>query len=870
MNAVLMAEALQIVTGGMACESDEREAFFDQRCSGKAELRMAVRELYGAIGSGSASVLPNELDSLLGTLFSPDTEIKDPLIGTYAGPYRIEEVLGSGGMGRVYRAVHRDYDGVVALKVLLNSSEPEMVEMNKLRHEARLLARCADPGIAQIFYLGTLPSGATYFAMEYVKGKSITAHCEDRGVSLVGRLELFKNALSATQAAHSVGVIHRDLKPSNVLVREDGAVKLVDFGIAEACEERDTRYQRYLSIAYAPPEHGEQSSTQSDVYSLGVILTELLIGSPPFPLQAHNPRHLRELILASGFRVPSLLVAESGKRPPWLQGLSRLRWRELDAICRKATMEDPNERYTSVIDMRRDIANFVEARPVQALYPSTRRGMYATGRFIARNRGRVLLSAVALMLLVGVIAIYTLHLREARDNAVANQIHSQRLENFVEGLFIDSASSANKDATAETLLDRGVQRARALNSNRAEQADLLTLLGAIYGSLDGFDQADKLLASALAERSQDAGPESAEAAKTMLQMATVRMREERLKEALPLAQRALAIDERVLPKDDPETLRALLYVACTWSDLGEYSKAIPMLEEVIRKDTGKPGSLYDLSEAINDLTVAESYSGNNDRALQLNEQGMAIDRQLVGDRQPDIAAHLMTASNLHRMRGDFVRAEDEARQALSIDREWFKPDHTEIASNENALAAALIELHRAEEALALLTDALRIRQNSLSGPNPRVAVTLTNLGRAEDELGHHERAMEHYARSAAQWRALHQDHDLRYAAALAGTAKINLEENSWSLAESQAREVWQMSQASLPAGDIRLLRYRLLLGQSLVGTHKFSEAEPFLLQSYKDATAATSLRPEKDKAAAALVSLYTALGQPAKAELYRP
>lgn len=308
------------------------------------------------------------------------------------GPYQIVGVLGEGGMGIVYLAARPDLGSQVAIKVL-RDAWLSPARRGRFAREQQTLAQLNHPSIARLYDADVLPDGTPWFAMEYVEGLELTEYCRRHSSSVEQRLRLFSAVAEAVGYAHGQAVIHRDLKPSNILVKDDGTVRLLDFGIAKELESLDLPAEqtmtglRLMTPAYASPEQvlGQRVGVGTDVYSLGVVLYELLVGELPFDLSNLTPAEGTTIIAEHEPAKPSAAVKRARMQSPdhGLRALSREAWADLDVLCLTAMHKDPARRYRSVEALIRDVDHYLKGEPLEAR-PDTVR--YRTAKFIRRNR----------------------------------------------------------------------------------------------------------------------------------------------------------------------------------------------------------------------------------------------------------------------------------------------------------------------------------------------------------------------------------------------------------------------------------------------------------------------------------------------------
>src|SRR5581483_4386897 len=416
------------------------------------------------------------------------------------------------------------------------------------------------------------------------------------------------------QYAHSSAVIHRDLKPSNILVKADGSVRLLDFGIAKQIETLETPQSvqatmtglRLMTPAYAAPEQvrGERVGVHTDVYSLGVILYELLTGRLPFDLSRRTPAEAEQVIVsqeperpsavarrdtsvgAPPFHPPSGKGGDSNSSSGPLQrsvGLSgrvalsavsatKAEWSDLDVVCLTAVHKDPQRRYRSVEALVRDLDHFQRGEPLEAR-PETLG--YRAGKFVRRNRNAVAATALVLAAAIALVTFFTVRLTRARNQALAEAARAGRTQRFVLNLFQggDEAAGPADSLRVISLLDRGVQEAQALSRDPAAQAELYQTLGTIYQKLGKFDRAESLLGSALDERKRLYGADSAEVAETTVLFGLLRADQAQLPQAEQLVRDGLAMAKRRLPPNHPAIARADDALGKVLEERGSYDQA---------------------------------------------------------------------------------------------------------------------------------------------------------------------------------------------------------------------------------------------------------------------------------------------------------
>src|SRR6266851_9347673 len=344
--------------------------------------------------------------------------------------------------------------------------------------------------------------------MEYVDGIPLTHYCQEHGCSVEQRLHVFRSVCEAVEHAHSHAVIHRDLKPSNILVKNDGTVRLLDFGIAKQLETLDLQVDqtmtglRMMTPAYASPEQirGDRVGISTDVYSLGVILYELLTGQLPFDLSGLTPAEAASIIAEHEPGKPSAAVKRTtdpnANSHTLSLSLSKTAWADLDVLCLNAMHKDPRRRYRTVEALIRDVDHYLNGEPLEARPDALD---YRIGKFVRRNQRAVAATAVILAMIVGLVTFFTVRLERARDAALSEAARTVRIQQFIANLFQggDAAAGPSDSLRVITIVDRGVQEARTLDKDPKVQTDLYENLGSIYQKLGKFEQADSLLRTVL-------------------------------------------------------------------------------------------------------------------------------------------------------------------------------------------------------------------------------------------------------------------------------------------------------------------------------------------------------------------------------------
>lgn len=862
----------ELFQGAADLSAPERESYLKLHCGDDRQLRAEVQALL-AEDSQSA-----------GLLDQPVIEVARQLIGEGAGvlpspkqfgPYHVVRVLGEGGMGVVYLAEREDLGRQVAIKVLRDAwLSPSRRE--RFLNERRMLAQLNHPSIGRLYDADALPDGTPWFVMEYVEGVALTEYCRRQGCSLRERLELLRAVIEAVQYAHQNAVIHRDLKPSNILVRSDGTVRLLDFGIAkhieglEAPAKRTMTGLRLMTPAYASPEQirGEPVGVQTDVYSLGVVLYELLTGGLPYDLSNRTPGEAEKAVVQEEPRKPSAVVLESAEQDGAALA-SRSAWADLDVMCLTAIHKDIKRRYQSAEAFIRDIDHYLAGQPLEAR-PDT--VGYRLNKFVRRNRKAVATGAISLVLAVGLTVFFMMRLGKARDAAVQETARAQRIQSFMLTLFQggDAAEGPAENLRVVTILGRGVQEARSLNADPAVQADLFETLGGIYEKLGRFDEADSLLRSALSVRKSLYGDDDAEVAKSLTALAVLRADQARLGEAEKLAREGLAMSRRHLPPNDPRVAKATFALGKVLEDRGAYKQAIPVFLRAAKIQSTSAGNRRGLAATLSELANTEFYAGHLDASERLNRQVLTMHRQLYGNGHPLVADTLINLGAIEFERGDDAAAEKFDRQALAIDESWYGKNDAETASAMTILGRTLVAEHRYDEAEALLKRALAIQERVYGPVHPRVASALDDLGHIAESRGELNEAEADFRRMAQIYRSVYGRKHYLIGIALSNLGSVYVRCGQYSRAERLFRQSIEIFTETLSPNHLNTGIARIKLGHVLELERRYAEAKAESLAGYDIVVKQTS--PSINWLQSArhdLVSECDALDQPWQAAKFR-
>jgi serine/threonine protein kinase len=719
----------------------EQGVFLERVCGPDTALRLRLERLLAAHERAERATL-RPLDSLQ-LDDTPDV----------IGPYELIHVLGEGGMGVVYEAQQREpVQRRVALKVVKLGMDTRQV-VSRFMAERQALAAMDHPFVAKVFDAGQTVSGRPYFVMELVRGEPLLEYCERARLTLRQRVELFILICQAVQHAHQKGVIHRDLKPSNLLVSADDGrpiPKIIDFGIAKAVGgDADlgthvTRSGQTLgTLAYMSPEQaggGLDVDTRADIYSLGVILYELLTGALPI-----DPKAIGEskFVLALG----------NGELEPPRPG-SRATNRErvpadLDWIIMKALAADRTRRYDTALSFAEDLNHLLTNEPVVARPPTI---SYRAAKFVRRHRVELLTASFAALALIGGSVSATIGMvRANRAEALARQeaATAQRVSDFLTGLFGASDPNAQSSTTLRQLLDRAASRIEPeLKDQPRAQAGLLETLSHVYGALGLHREAAALARKSLAlDASEHRETEQTSEAALTLGRSLVRLGE--FNDARTAFGQALAIRSRLKGENDLGVANILNNIGGLDSQLANNDASIEAHTRALAIQERLRGPEHiAVANSLRGLGVIYSRRKEHEKALDLFQRVLTISEKTYGP------GHAVTAGGLEDVAWELkdlnrlTEARPIAERALEVRLKTVGPDHTQTSFTRSMMGELLEAEGKIAEAIQSHGEALRIREASLGPENPRTADTLSALGRLKVKMGDVDEAYRNLSRAS--------------------------------------------------------------------------------------------------------------------------
>ena len=691
-----------------------------------------------------------QADDIETQFFTNTAQSNKSLAGTVIGAYQLRQILGHGGMGEVWLADQKQpVQRRVAVKLIKAGMDTREV-VARFESERQALALMNHPAIAKVFDAGSTPEGRPYFVMEYVTGAPITIYCDQHKLTTRQRLTLFVRVCEGVQHAHQKAILHRDLKPSNILVGDiDGlpAPKIIDFGVAKATAQRltaDSMFTRVGAIlgtpGYMSPEQadsdGADVDTRTDVYSLGVVLYELLVGALPLDFSTtpldQVPRKLREedaprpstklLTLAEHSPERSKAAAQNrGADAPALAGQLR---GDLDAIALKALEKDRARRYATPAELAADIGRYLRNEPVTARPASA---WYRSRKYIRRHRVAVGVTATAVLLLVAFAVTQTIELRRVR----LERDRADRVTEFMTSMFkvSDPGEARGNDVRAREILDKASQDIdTGLTKDPELQAQMMEVMGNVYKSLGLYSKSESLLRRAIAIRRQALGVDHPDTLKSMYDLADVLMEASKYSEAEKLARETMDVRRRRLGAQNHDTLAAMSKLALIQQNEGHYAEAEKLNRSVLdvtKRVFGPQDQLY--LDTLQHSAIVSAYEGKYSDAENAFREIQEIDRRKLGPDNPRVLDDTGNLASTLLYEEHYDEAEKLYRGILPPLRRVRGPDHPRTLLVAGNLALALRDEQRYPEAEQLFRETLEIKRKKLGPEHRSTLVTMGNL-----------------------------------------------------------------------------------------------------------------------------------------------
>lgn len=761
MNKERLILIRQLFDEALLLPQSERESFLNLKCANDSELKNEIISLLNSLENTE-----DFLEEQVTDVSEKRDSVVDPFIGKQIGNYIIDGKAGIGGMGVVYSGKRNDksFKQKAAIKILRHGLNSDY-HLKRFLIERQTLASLQYPFIARLLDGGQTDEGLPYLVMEYIDGIPITEYCNQHDLSIRDRLKLFRDVCSAVQYAHQNLIVHRDIKPGNILVTNEGQVKLLDFGIAKLLDENMFEDAEgltktgvwHLTPEYASPEQikGEAITTASDIYSLGVMLYQILTKEQPYKITNNSPSAISKMITEENIIKPSERVRrtitnlelketddKAGENNSKLSDYSEKLFHhlkgDLDNIVLKAMHKDSARRYVSVEQFSEDIRRHLVGLPVIAQKDTAR---YRLSKFIQRHKKGFVASAIFLIFMVASLVVIIWQANVAANERDIAKIEADKFERV--NMFLQNMLSSvdpdeiGRDVKVYDVLGRAAENVESELKDKPEiEAAIRRTLGNTYTNLGEYEQAKEHLEKALLLNRKIYGNENEKVAVNLYDLALYYHWIGDLKNADSLYNYSLAIFRNTLKEPTRDLAVTLNGCALIQSDLGNYSLAVKQFEEallIIEQKYGKEDKDY--SSIINNLAITMHSLNQLDKAEKYYLESQRIVLKLFGEKRTEIASTYNNLAFIYLDKNDFVKAEENFVKSYNLKLELKGKDHPDVGLALSNLGSVKLKQKDYKEAIDLFNRAIIQLKKTLPDVHAWLANSYYGLGRTLYEMG---------------------------------------------------------------------------------------------------------------------------------------
>ncbi len=782
----------------LTLDPESRTKYLSDLNKSEPEVEKEIRTLLKAYESTEDFL---ELPSIAANTFQEEEIQNNSFIGKRIGSFNIIKEAGSGGMGIVYigQRDDKEFEQQVAIKILRNGLTTEYL-VKRFQKERQTLANLQHPNIAKLFDGGTTDDDLPYLIMEFIDGIPITDYCDEHNLTIKQRLKLFQAVCDAVQYAHQNLVVHRDIKPGNILVNKEGRPKLLDFGVAKLIdEESDLTKTRmwHLTPEYASPEQikGENISTRSDIYSLGVLLYQLLSGYQPYLIKTSSPFAISKIITEEKIKKPSeihlnnegLIDFEVKERS---EKVSQQLKGDLDNIVFKAMHKDQTKRYISVQGFNNDIIRYLKGLPVAARKDTI---VYRLSKFVKRHKvgtalfilfNIIIYSSIAAIIYQGNIAA------EERDKAKIENKKFEKVNSFLQEMLSSvDPSEIGRDVKVYDILEKAANDVETELSDQPEiEASIRSTLGNTYVNLGEYDKGK------------------------------------------PFLDKALTINENIFGKESEQVAQSLHDIGLYYDWVGEYKAADSLYSEsikIFRKVLKEPTKRF--ADALNDYGITTMNFGHYEKAEILYNEAIDIALSLYGEKNRNTAVFMNNLALNFLDSGGLNEAEMYFKKSSSIIIELLGENRPEVGSIYNNLAYLYVTKNELKLAEEYLHKSYQLKVNLKGKDHSDVGLALNNLGVINVRMGNYVEAEKYLSDAVRQYRKTFAEEHPFVALSQYWLGKVFLETNRLDKAESLLRKSLNTRNKKLLNENKDIWRSKTELGICLFKNGKYKESETMLL-----------------------------------------